>query len=322
MAGARFQAVWFAGALGLVGCVASTSVATSTFAAEFGCQGAQSSEIGFQRYRVTGCGLSADYDCSADTCVLDSRSASSVETPAQAGPNSAAAAPRKSRVANARKPSQPLALELRLGDALLQLNSGTGDEPTAIRFKLAYKTGDDREPSCELEWLLNGEHIDGPKAKFTRNPQISAHTLKLPDQFVDALATVRKVSIKSCERHWTLLPQQVAEIHGFIELTSDEAAWAKKSRSGAPGRLIAPASGWPAWAAAGNPPAPSKQPNALDGPTLFKLLAPSVFQVESLTTSGSAQGSAVAIAPSQVLTNCHVVEAARKSCSNARAKSG
>ncbi len=62
-----------------------------------------------------------------------------------------------------------------------------------------------------------------------------------------------------------------------------------------------------------------KQPRALEGHapigsspiSLFKRLSPSVFIVESLNEKGSvvAIGSGVAVAPDQVVTNKHVIEA-------------
>jgi hypothetical protein len=45
---------------------------------------------------------------------------------------------------------------------------------------------------------------------------------------------------------------------------------------------------------------------------LFKLVDPSVVVVHALTSAGAAQGSGVILAPLEVITNCHVVEGARK----------
>lgn len=48
----------------------------------------------------------------------------------------------------------------------------------------------------------------------------------------------------------------------------------------------------------------------LSGPQLFERLAPSVLRVECKRPDGVAQGSAVVVAPTLALTNCHVLERA------------
>jgi S1-C subfamily serine protease len=74
--------------------------------------------------------------------------------------------------------------------------------------------------------------------------------------------------------------------------------------------MQAPAGGWPAWAAAGNP--PPRVDATLDARSLFKKLSVSIFQLEATQAGAAAQGSAVAISESELLTNCHVLQGASK----------
>lgn len=75
--------------------------------------------------------------------------------------------------------------------------------------------------------------------------------------------------------------------------------------------MLAPSGGWPSWTAAGS--APSSVPGtALDATALFKKLSASVFKLEASRSGGVAQGSAVAINTTELVTNCHVVQGALK----------
>jgi len=305
------RSAFVAVSLGLIGCLGHT--ASSAFTRDFGCNdGVETKEIAYQRYRVTGCGLTANYDCvGGSSCELDAP-ADSGSKPRTAA-SSVAQSPREepSKLA-ASDGAAPLVLELQLTAAVLTLSTIPTDASSGVRLKLVYATDPSEDQACQLEWMLNGEHLEGPNAKFVRNTRTSVHTLSLPAQFVDSLATARKMGLKSCKRHWSLQPEQLAEIRGFIERIADEAAWDRKPRSGAPARLVAPSSGWPAWVATGAVPAPAKRQQALDGPALYKVLAPSIFQVEALAAARASQGSAVAVTAHEVLTNCHVVEGAKK----------
>ena len=52
--------------------------------------------------------------------------------------------------------------------------------------------------------------------------------------------------------------------------------------------------------------------STFEGPALFKALSPSVYRVLVVSGEGTAQGSAVAISRSELLTNCHVLQGAQK----------
>jgi S1-C subfamily serine protease len=59
----------------------------------------------------------------------------------------------------------------------------------------------------------------------------------------------------------------------------------------------------------GWPPAPATGA-ALEPPALYKKLSTSVFKLEVKRVDGVAQGSAVAISSSELITNCHIVQGA------------
>jgi S1-C subfamily serine protease len=60
----------------------------------------------------------------------------------------------------------------------------------------------------------------------------------------------------------------------------------------------------------GTPPG-NVQATPLDGASLYKLLKVSIFQLEATRKDGVSQGSAVAVSPTELLTNCHVVQGSR-----------
>lgn len=301
--------------LGSIGCKVGQVAPAAAFASDFGCSdNADAETIGYERYRVTGCGMSADYDCSEGmTCTLISPGEPAKvvqrEAPRPRPPSPDRIGRSRVTVSDGRKPVE---LEIQLAGALLKLSTEPSRGHGIVRLKLSYATDIDDKRSCDLEWLLNGERIVGPKSKFVRGIQLSSHSVILPSEFAETLAAVKKLGVKSCERHWALLPRQLGEMQGFLEMAADEAAWDKAPRAGSPAALVAPTGGWPAWTGFGSAPVPAKQIQALEGTTLFKSIAPSVFQVEALAGLRSAQGSAVAVSPTEVLTNCHVVEGAHK----------
>jgi S1-C subfamily serine protease len=88
-------------------------------------------------------------------------------------------------------------------------------------------------------------------------------------------------------------------------------AWARPAKKSS-GGLLAPASGWAEWHVTPKATSTSKTGKVLDTRELFKVLSPSVFQVEASLSSGTSQGSAVAVDKTELLTNCHVVEGAQK----------
>ena len=75
--------------------------------------------------------------------------------------------------------------------------------------------------------------------------------------------------------------------------------------------MAAPTGGWPDWKPSGGAP-PAVTGSAIDGQTLFKKLSASVFRLEATLADGTSQGSAVAVSPRELVTNCHVVKGAIK----------
>lgn len=88
------------------------------------------------------------------------------------------------------------------------------------------------------------------------------------------------------------------------------AVWSTKRPT--PGGLVGPSGGWPEWTAQGSPQKAITRTHPLDGAALFELLAPSIVQIESMSAGAGRMGSGVAINSNEVLTNCHVVEGAKR----------
>jgi hypothetical protein len=194
-------------------------------------------------------------------------------------------------------------------------------EDTEFRLSEGTSKGADDEDSheggpeekCELGWLINGQRVDGPKTKVLRKGHFATYKVNLSPLLVRELALAEKLSLRLCERKWSLRPDQVAEIRRFFELHQEEMAWQDKPRKGGTGGLVAPSGGWPDW---GKPDPKAMKAaasgGAIDAPTLFKQLKRSVYQLEALLSGETLQGSAVAVTTSELLTNCHVVQGAKK----------
>jgi len=101
---------------------------------------------------------------------------------------------------------------------------------------------------------------------------------------------------------------------GFGRLRSEsfEHLRPRPARADGSGGFLAPAGGWPAWKVTDTLPAAVANGSTLEGPALFKALSPSVYRVLVVSAEGAAQGSAVAISRSELLTNCHVLQGAQK----------
>ena len=206
-----------------------------------------------------------------------------------------------------------ISLDLTLDRALLKLRAAPADFGELVQLKLVRHEPQVEIAECKLEWLLNGQHATAPKTVFTRDGRVSASSLRadLPRDVARELGAARQFAMKACDYKWSLSAEQLSEIHHFVNLFEEELAWKADSKQ-APTSLLAPSGGWPAWGAPTPAPRAVKTGPPLDGPELFKRLSPSVYSLECLLESGTTQGSAVAISESELLTNCHVVQGARK----------
>jgi S1-C subfamily serine protease len=307
-------------ALSLVGCSGHT--VRTNFVNDFDCEpmAVTVEPVGDDSYRASGCGQAAVYDCHGSTCTLSATERDSAPPPPryvspEAIAQQAEGAERgQARVEKKRKGEKVLALDLRLDSvSILKLRASPSKEDT-MQLKLL-RTLDDSEAdvqSCELSWMIDGQVREAPKAKFARKDTVVAHQVNVPRDLVNDLALARQIAFKSCEEHWSLRIEQIVKVRDFIAMYEEELAWKAKPTSGGSGGLLAPLGGWPPWSGPRAALPVANEDVTLTGTQLYKTLSPSVFLVEAQLSSGTSQGSAVAVSKNELLTNCHVVEDARK----------
>ncbi len=269
--------------------------------------------MGGGKYEVKGCTTTAIYDCSGGPCVvvrsedlLDESSPSS-ETASQSVPRTTGAR----RIKLQQEDLTIVNVTLRL-DASTWLNLRAAPEKYGERVQIKLSREDFRDSlkGCELDWIVNGQRLEAPEATVAVRAAQSSLRGDLSRSMLRELGVARQFALKACDNRWTLTPQQLQEIHRFVELYEEELAW-QGGKRGTTAGMMAPQGGWPNWQALDALPA-DIQAAALTGTDLFKLVSPSVFQLEVQTTGGTLQGSAVAVTTNELLTNCHVLEGARR----------
>ncbi len=183
-------------------------------------------------------------------------------------------------------------------DALLKIAAWPEQEP---RVELTLLST--RSPNCQVEWLLDGEALALDAAPDA--PQMVGPPAVLLD-----LGQAKQFAMQGCGRQWALSAQQLENLHQFafrfkekLKLQGDEPAQRKSSKR-------APTGGWTSWTGLSS--FPSAAEPVLSGPQLYERLSPSVLRVECKRSGGFAQGSAVVVAPSLAVTNCHVLQGALK----------
>lgn len=311
---------WFGTCVALAGC--ATSMVQSTFAQEFECRNEiEVEDLDAGRFRVSGCDRTAVYVCSNSVCAIEQMTeASPAPTPSPKRPRKVAATEKELGVAHLEKTKSGasiVALDLRLdAETLLKLR-GSALPGKPVNLQLVRLENEDPKADCELSAMINGQRVALPKAqqKLLTGEATDGRTLatlysELSSSLVHELAVAQQLALKTCQSRWSVSEQGVAELRHFAELYQEEQAWQRPASEGGSGGLMAPATGWPAWAVAAKSPAPAAGAT-LDTPTLFKLLSPSVFKVVVVSASGTSQGSAVAVSSSELLTNCHVLEGAQ-----------
>jgi S1-C subfamily serine protease len=205
-----------------------------------------------------------------------------------------------------------MVLELAVGKrALLRLTAIPEKRSDLVQLKLIRFEGAKKPDSCELDFMLNGQVIKMPKAVETRNKEVVSHRIQIGRELIGELSIVGKLAMRVCRERYSLSPEQVARVREFMERFQEEMAWKAPPRDGITAGMAAPTGGWPAWQASGSAP-PAVTGAALDGRALFKKLSASVFRLEATLAEGTSQGSAVAISPNELVTNCHVVRGAIK----------
>jgi Trypsin-like peptidase domain len=279
----------------------------SAFAADFDCPDAKAEETGsHDRYRVAGCGRAATYVCiGGGSCTLQTVREEPERDVARNTP--AGEASSEIKVESKGKEASML-LELPLERrALLRLTAVPTKRADFVQLKLIHK--DEATANCALEWMINGQLTSPPKA-IVRRADGAEHRIQIGRGLIAEFRTAQKVVLRVCNERLPLTSEQVQNVREFMERFEEEVAWSSPARDGSTAGMLAPSGGWPSWDAPSAPlPAPAHGP-ALAATTLFKKLSVSVFQVEAKRVDGNAQGSAVAVSPTELLTNCHVLQGA------------
>ncbi len=300
----------------LSGCVSQELKAS--YSNEFNCPDYQVDvrPLGADRYRVSGCNKSVVYQCIGSHCVLDRRDeAASREEPAIQARIVVQQEPERENVGVSKRKSGEgvlVSADVRVSDdSLLKLRAAPGEHGSLVQLKLAVMEREQTLDDCQLDLMVNGQRIPPTKTRFSRAGVFSNLLINVSRDVATELGVARQLAFRACDRRWSLSEQALHDVRGFVERYEEELVWLGDAKEGRTGGLLAPSGGWPAWAASTQP-APAKQPTPLEGSALFELLAPSVFMVESLVSNGSSQGSAVAVSPTELVTNCHVLDGARK----------
>jgi hypothetical protein len=196
-------------------------------------------------------------------------------------------------------------LELRLsllGDAPEQLALTASPQENETVTAILWS----RRKSCPLELMVDGQRLDLPALSDER-PAVA-----LSRAFVQDLGVARQMAVRHCDSRWSLDRQQLLDLHRFVARYEEELAWKDAPRNSPSGGHEPPLGGWKAWRGLGDRPTAQKSAAPLPPTLLFQKLSPSVLRVEATLDGGVSQGSAVAVSPSLVATNCHVVEGAAK----------
>lgn len=292
--------------------------AEAAFASDFKCDEVTSEEtMATGRYRVTGCGHEVTYQCAGnyqEVCAIQmvdqGRSAASDE---QDRPPPRRVQRMASEVqVDSSGNEAVMVLELVLdGKALLRITATPDKRADLVQFKVIRREAGENVDECNLDFMLNGQVIKTPKAVAARKGDVLSHRVQVGRDLIADFGTSEKIALRICRERWGLNREQVQKVRDFMDRFQEEMAWKAPPREGPTGGMLAPSGGWPTWSAS------AKQPNTFDGATLdaqklFKKLSPSVFKLEASRGEGTAQGSAVAITTTELVTNCHVVQGALK----------
>jgi S1-C subfamily serine protease len=305
--------VAMASAVPLVGCM--RHAVKSAFEDDFRCPVASDvSDMGNDRYRVSGCGREAVYQCLQNIqghpiCAL--QLTEDVEAEASE-PLPMTPVVSQAKLAKNDAGESTVSLDVRLDTySLVTLRAEPSRVPDIVQFRLLHRPENAELQTCDLGLMIDGQVVSTPKLSVSKQRSSLILGLKLSREFMRDLGAARKVSLRACNQRWSLEAEQIAQLHRFVDLYEDEVAWKVSGRDGGSGGRTPPRGGWPNWKP--DAPAPAAlSGDALDPRLLFQRLSPSVLKVEAYVMQGVRQGSAVAVTTTEALTNCHIVEGALK----------
>jgi S1-C subfamily serine protease len=301
------------------GCV-EEDAAQAAFASDFHCPQAVVRETqAAGRFRAHGCGRTATYICQGTVCTLQVVEEERGALATRGELRARSPRPTTSQSLASNRKSAPAAeggtmrLDLDLDEkALLRLSAAPDKVENLVQLKLIRQEAIEDIDECNLDFMVNGQVLATPKAVATRQGELLSHRLQITRDVVGAFATADKISLRACKERWALTREQVEKVRGFMDRFEEEIAWKTPASAGSLAAMPAPSGGWPSWTAPTKPLPTSATGPALDPPALFKKLSVSVFQLEAARGADTAQGSAVAVSNSELVTNCHVVQGATK----------
>ena len=313
---------WLTGiplAVALTGCGGAASGLKSNYSMATGCPAAQVQvkPLGGDQYVASGCDGATIYQCTRSECRPQPEESSTkpiaavVLVPASALLNTAASIqPRREKTKSG---SLKLAVDIELErQASFQLSVEPEKPSNPLIVRLVYRDTEASLKDCDLGLLLNGQRIALPATRRQNKGIVTALSVDLTQTMIRELGTGQQVTIGACDKHFTLTSAQLSKLDQFATLFEEEIAWNGDPKTGKSSTLLAPAGGWLDWTITSEMPAAKTGGKELTGNDLFELLKPSVYKVEALLGDGTSQGSAVAVSATELLTNCHVVEGARK----------
>jgi hypothetical protein len=303
-------------ALGLLlvtsGCGARN--AQSAFEADFACKESSVTDTtGLHRYVVSGCGHEVTYLCvgaAEEICALQGTDRG--ETTSSSEPVSPAPRRAPKVLVESKDDSALMVLELVLdGKALLRITATPDKRSDLVQLKVIRRDTVEGSDECSLDFMVNGQVLAMPKANVSHTKNVVSHRVQVGRELIGEFGAAEKIALRVCRERWGLDGEQVAKVRDFMERFQEEQAWNAVPRKGSTGGMLAPSGGWPEWSVQGTKPS-TFEGAGLDAPALFKKLSPSVFKLEASLNQGVAQGSAVAVSTTELVTNCHVVRGAIK----------
>jgi S1-C subfamily serine protease len=272
-------------------------------------------------WEVTGCGQQAKYECDRDSCTLLEPSSTTGGAPppsmdkADVRRRREHATPLSSDIrVETNKGKAVLLLDMRLDrSSFLRLSAVPEERADLLQLKVVRRDSMEASEACALEFMIDGQRRPLAKTSTSRDGYVLSQRVQVGPDVMNELAVASKVAFRACEQRWSLNRYQVQLVRDFMDRMEDERAWKGQPSSERRSGLIAPSGGWPEWKSADSPAPPvGTRTDPLEPTALFKTLSVSVFQLEATRPNGVAQGSAVAISATELLTNCHVLQEARK----------
>jgi hypothetical protein len=254
----------------------------------YGCKAVSVERVGGGSYEAQGCGHKVAYRCVGEHCEEDERVTPIGDVSPEGG--------RPATVT-------VMVLDMRLQGAVGATLTINASPQESADVSLSLMT---RGSVCALEVMLDGQRVALPVD--ANDPT----RVTMSRGFVRDMGVAQHMALRYCDRRWTLDQNQLEQLHAFVARYEEELAWNDEPSNSPSAGHKPPFGGWRAWRGLGQRPNAQTGAAALPPPLLFQKLSPSVLRVEATFADGGSQGSAVAVSPSLVATNCHVIEGASK----------